>query len=403
MKGVIIKKGKVGQNVLGGEDSISAMVIFCTASISFPSALLNKATEIYNLADVTAQGITSAHGAIYRDIVEFYRMAGEGTKLWIYAIESTALGTDIEDNMTAIAGFINEAKGEIKQLGLTADAMDKSYGFTKVNGILAGVHTAIPLLQDLADECFEAGRPLQFILPAPNIDSVSSLEHWKDGDDDIYENISLVIATDKAAFTGVPLVGTLLGTVALASVNENIGKVEEFRIDNALKGKLVEPTIGLGIAAGSLTDAVLKTLTQKGYIFLINYTDYPGVYWNDDPTLAKELLDEDGNMNPASIQKGRTLNKALRLVRRHFIPKLKKNYKLTDTGKLPSAMVKLMEMDCEQAIDIMGNEISGRKVKINPNSNLLTGEKALEIEYIKIIPEGVVGVVKGNINLVNLI
>jgi hypothetical protein len=109
-------------------------------------------------------------------------------------------------------------------------------------------------------------------------------------------------------------------------------------------------------------------------------------------------------MNADSILKGRTLGKALRLARRHLLGRMKKEYALDpSTGKLPASTIKLLEKEAELAIDIMGSEISGRKVKINPDSNLLTGPRALEITKISVVPYGVVGEVTGKINLVKLI
>lgn len=409
MKGVNIQKGTTGQNTIGGEDGISALILIFDATGLIPPNIIGQKNLVRSLSDVATLGITLAnHGAMYVDIVEFYKEAGEGTKLYLYGETtnfptSTSLTSFLAVNSTKLEQFAQLALGEIKLLGFTTNNIDQAYGIIKVNALLADVHSAIPLAQAKANILTEVGRPMQIILPGAKITNTSLLEDFRDGDADIYENVSMCIASQDAN-PGSPAIGKLLGTLAKAAVNQNIGEVESFRQDNPLTASYTEPKIGLGLKVEDISDADQKIISNKGYIFLCEYPDYPGVYWSDDTTMTKPILDVNGVMNPDSIYKGRTLNKALRLARRFLITKVKKTYRLdASTGKITASMIKLLEKECEQAIDIMGNEISGREVKLNPDSNLLTGDKALEITSIKVVPYGCVAEVKGKINLVKFI
>ncbi len=240
MNAVEILKGKLGQNVLGGEDSISGLIFTYTGQQA-PSSLDNKVVyEIYTLSDIENLGITAAYDdaeamSIYRDLIEFYRMAGEGTKLYLMGTEEKYADIISGD---AIEILLNESKGAVKQLAITGYKKAQTGIF--VNGLESEVYNNISTAQSKANKAFEEGRALQIILSAIQVSDYRTLENFRDDDEDIYENISICIGGNLPDTLGTyeaPSTGTLLGTVALASVNENVGKVEKYRIDDPLLSK----------------------------------------------------------------------------------------------------------------------------------------------------------------------
>ncbi|PIE85824.1 MAG: hypothetical protein CSA05_03725 [Bacteroidia bacterium] len=94
LKGVVIKKGRIGANVLAGSDAVSGMIIPCSAPIN--GGEFGDIHEVYNMKDVENLGLTadtdkSKNENAYRHISEFYRIAGEGTKLFFVVAGSNTI------------------------------------------------------------------------------------------------------------------------------------------------------------------------------------------------------------------------------------------------------------------------------------------------------------------------
>ena len=88
-EGVIIQKGKQGFNALGANDNTSLLIIVLSGAGKLPAGVaINTLKTIYSLDDAIALGITAEVDVTnstknYRHISEFYRMAGNGAKLYI--------------------------------------------------------------------------------------------------------------------------------------------------------------------------------------------------------------------------------------------------------------------------------------------------------------------------------
>ncbi|WP_262713263.1 DUF2586 family protein [Aquimarina algiphila] len=144
----------------------------------------------------------------------------------------------------------------------------------------------------------------------------------------------------------------------------------------------------------------MQTLEDKGYIFGMTYTGLSGVRWNNDHTCTEIILDAEGNVNEHTIAYGRTLDKAIRLLRTALLPKIKTSHPVDPkTGKLPVGVIKNFEDIGDTVLGdmILRKEITDGKTTVDPDSDLVV-EKNLGTDFT-IVPYGSVGEIKGSINL----
>jgi hypothetical protein len=194
-------------------------------------------------------------------------------------------------------------------------------------------------------------------------------------------------------------VGTALGVLSKAAVNQNIGDVESFNLTDAGKGVWMAPGLSSHQKNSDVIDS-LQTLDTKGYIFGVEYEGIDGVRWNDDHTCTPIIVDADNNVNEHTIAYGRTHDKARRLLRTALLPKVKTTQPVDPkTGKVPVGVIKYFEKIGDGVFDDMKRrkEISYGKMTVDPDSDLVV---AKELRFSdEIIPYGTVGKITGTSNL----
>jgi len=423
LRGVIINKGLVGANVenLDGCSALMLNAPTIVAVVGGVTGIVQGTVYLFQkLADAEAAGITADYDStnsvrVHRHISEFFRMAGDGTKLYFMAcLETKDMAAMLDDHGHAL---IDGGKGEIRYLAVGYNPQ-VAYTPVYVNGLEEVVADAIPAAQTMADWSFDNDKPLNVLLEGRGIDGTAAAIQ------DLsaiavetvvqeYNNVSVCIGQDydyADALTGVHKemadVGTLLGTRAAIQVNWNIGEVgEEGDADNldiSDSKKLVWLTAGLSDHTKIINRGDdLQTLNDKRFIFAVSYTGVSGYRWNDDHVCASVVIDADGNMNIHTIALGATVNKLARLVRQKLLPKVKSTVPLdTETGKLPTGMVKYFEGIANEAFIEMlaAGEISGGTPKVDPDSDLLSGNKQLSVTF-NMVPTGVVGQISATINI----
>lgn len=410
LDGANIAKGKIGANALVVGDGVSGLI---AAAVATAKLALGTVKAIYNLVDAENLGITPAYDKdnnvnVYRHINEFYRIAGEGTKLYILLVaQATTLVEMCEgENDTLGKALITEGAGEIRQIALSVNPTGVT---TLLNGIPDDVFNAIPkaqLLYDWADSHF---MPCNILLEGYDFggDSAASADLRAIANVSA-PNVSVVIGQDfdyAETKTGnaqkMADVGTALGTVSAASVNQNIGDNEAFNLTDGLKKKwLVAGLSNHKTIKSQLSH--LQTLENKGYIFGAIYPPMAGVRWNNDHTCVEKIIDAEGNINEHTIAYGRTHDKARRLLRTALLPKVKTNQPVNPKdGKLPIGVIKYFENLGDTVLADMetSKEISQGKTIVDPTSDLLI-EKLLKVKF-QIVPYGNVNAISGTSNLKN--
>lgn len=407
IQGVEIRKGKIGANTITTGDGISGLII---ATPKPEGTEYGKVLELFNLTDALNLEITSLFDEyqgvhLYRHISEYFRIAGEGQKLYLMLVPGTVTMQEIcedTDNQYAKKILI-EAKGEIKQLAIGVNARTPQL---YLNGLPLEVYNSIALAQALAEWAYTFHFPCQILLEGYDYQgSAASAANLRNLSVQA-PKVSIVIGQDwnyADAFTNqaqkLADIGTALGTVAACRINQNMGENESFNLSDALRAVWLVP----GLSSHQKNKEVfsdLQTLENKGYIFGVTYTGLAGVRWNNDHTCTPIIRDAEGNVNEHTIAYGRTLDKAVRLLRIALLPEVKKSHPINPkTGLLPIGVIKNFEGIGNTVLGDMVNrkEITDGRMIVDPTSDLIIA-KLLKSAF-EISPFGVIGGIFGTINL----
>lgn len=406
INGTNIRKGTVSNAGTTSADEISGFILRGPAS---GLLALDSHATVVNLKEVEALGIDAKYDTSngvnsYRQLKEFYRTAGENTELHLMLVAGSESLSDILENKAP--SFLAASKGRIKQLAVACNPTGTD-AIVQLNGMPAEVFNAIAKAQGLANWAYDNHMPCQVFLEgyayggtassAANLRAIESLEANK---------VTVFIGQDFGYAEGLTDnakkyadVGTLLGVVAQASINENAGNNEKFNLTDVIRESWIEPSLS---SHTKNTDVFqdLQSLEDKGFVFGLEYVGMEGVRINNDHVCAPIVVDVDGNMNEHTIALGRVMDKAVRGLRSAYLPKIKTDWPVdATTGKLSPAVVASLENFGDQVFDGMveRGEISFGKTTVDPDSDLLV-EKVLNVSF-KIVPKGQIGELEGVINL----
>jgi hypothetical protein len=369
---------------------------------------------ITNVGQAEAMGITKAYDSInkirvHRHISEFFRMAGDGTKLYLVVGEPGYTMVELIEHYGQ--KIIIESKGEVSYMGVAFNPPEH-YATTYVNGLEETIHSSIQKAQELFEWSWETNRPVSIVLEGRGMNNgaatMLNLRNITIGAASLNAtHVLLCVGQDwdyaETQDTRGKLfadVGTLLGTKAFIGVNRDIGEVEALNLSNAVKG--IWLTAGLSNhQTTAQMDADLSVLDGKGYVFGVSYTGISGYRWNGDHVCAPIVVDDDGNISISTLGHAATINKASREIRKMLLLKLKSTVPVdSKTGFLPAGVRKWLENIADAAFTKMGKagEISDGKTAVDPTSQLLTGAKELKVSFV-IVPTATIGKIKGTINL----
>ena len=408
LQGVQITRGRIGANTLSVGDGVSAIIIGAPAATGLAQSMVK---HLYGIKDAEAVGIDAGFDQTnnvnaHRHISEFYREAGEGSHLYVMLVDPTKTMVEILEDTGSIYAkkVLSEAGGDVRQLAV---AVNPTGATTHLNGLPDDVYNAIAKAQGLYDWADSHYMPIQILLEGYDYaGDASTVADLRDLPNLQAHKVSVIIGQDWAyseSKTGNAQkyadVGTALGVLSKAAINQNIGDVESFNITDATKSIWMVP----GLSSHQKNSDViehLQTLDTKGYIFGVEYTGISGVRFNDDHTCTPIIMDAEHNVNEYCIAFGRTHDKARRKLRTTLLPKVK-TVQPTDkkTGKIPAGVIKYFENLADGVFGDMekAREISYGKARVNPDSDLVV---ALELELsFEIIPYGNVGKIQGTSNL----
>lgn len=406
LKGVDIQKGQLGPNRIANDDAISGIII---GAVAAENLALDVPTTVYNLYDVENLGITAAFDkannlVCFQHLYEFYQEAGNGTPLHIMLV---ARAKSMSESLEASKHLLAHARGEIRQLAIAANPATEGET-AMLNGIPADVYNAISAAQTLYGWAYENHMPCQIFLEGyaygGNASSVADLRNL---DDNLQaDKVSVVIGQNwlyAESRTGknqkYAAVGTALGVCSKAKVYENIGDNEKFNLTDSLRKRWIEPGLS-NHKTNAQSYAELQTLETKGYVFGVTYPGLAGVRWNNDHTSTPIVVDVDNSMNEFTVAYGRVADKAVRELRKAYLPKVKTTWNVdTSTGKLSKGTLVALEDIGDKVFSDMQSrgEITYGKTMVDKDSDLLV-ERILRINY-KIVPKGVIGEIKGILNL----
>lgn len=405
LSNVIINKttGNLGRRS-PSEDGISGLI--CTGVNVMAGLQYDTPYELRSINDLESLGVDAAYDSTHKVLLhyhvdEFFRMSPSGRLFILVMPQSETLtllctpGVANPLNKLLISG-----QGKIRQVGVCCNP-DGGYPTDITNGIEQDSLDAIAQAQLTADAEEAEYRPVMVLVEGRNyqgnattVSDVRALGNYK--------NVAMVIAQDKAVanleseYVTHAAIGTALGTVSAANVNECIGWVGKFPLANTAKSKFIVPALSGGqlIQNISLTD--LTTLNEKGFIFARIFPNFQGCYFNDSHTCI--VVSDDF----AYIENIRTIDKAARIIRNALLPDVNSPVLVDpDSGKLAPEVIKYFESKGDQAIRRMrqDSEISGYTVFVDPDQDVL-GLSLLEVQF-ELTPTGTARTIKATIGFKN--
>ncbi len=414
---VNIQKGVIGSNTVGTPSSISGLIVEC--SIIGSSGLgYFQHRVLKSLDDAKALGLdddydTNNNVVVFRHIKEFFRMAGEGSELHFmiaprnFGVHNMFIDTPPGSNDAPVKKLMMAAEGKIRQIAVAANPTSTATP-PYLDGIHQNVRNAITPAQQCAVWAYDNYMPVRFLIEGRAYKgNPNQLIDFRTLD---APNVAVVIGQDYDHAHSFPNpvrryadVGTALGTLSAASIEQNIGDNTAFSLTNKLLGIWVTP----GLSSHDKNSSVyneLQQLEDKGAIFGITYVGLEGVRWNGDHTCVEVILDNQGNINEHTLAYGRTIDEVVRALRSAYLPHVKTSKPVDpQTGLLPKAVVKFFD---GVGNDVFADFINQGKISAglaitDPNSDLLV-EKKLKVNF-KVVPYGTIGEITGTINLKSVV
>jgi hypothetical protein len=179
----------------------------------------------------------------------------------------------------------------------------------------------------------------------------------------------------KAEYAKRAAVGTVLGSVLVRKVHEDIGSVdieekprarrgeENYSLSDDVLGYWLSTALSDGTGFETLSEAEQNSLTAKGWMYVGGFANYPGFYLNGCPGAVSKDSDY------AYFNFNCIWNKAARIIRNTIIPRIRSKVP-TDptTGYLKSTWVSGLESLVKEALKPMvsAGNIEESDVYINP-------------------------------------
>ncbi len=385
--GVEISKAQSTGGKPAVADNTGLLVIGGAPATSSLPALTAK--RLLSVDDAVALGIDPSYDdtnniLAYHHIDEFFRVAPEGN-LYIL-LDDGNLTTDFLKSVL-------RANQDISFVGFVRNGSQPS-DFT-------GYVTAY---QQMVDDLRAEGRYVaSVIVEGDRTDSSVLIGDYPDMRAIGADNVSVVIAQDpvirniKQQYESYAAIGTVMGSIAVRKVNENIGSVDierkppaakgrqDYPLTDAAKGRWLSAVLQSGKDVNELSPNEIRALNDKGYLFVGFYNGYAGMYWNDSHTATAASSDY------AHIENNRVWAKAAVIVRQTLLPKVKSNVdKDPHTGKIAASAATELEKLAEKALGYMvaEKEASGVGVYIDPDQTLADNQP-LEVK-IKVVMNGIV-------------
>jgi Protein of unknown function (DUF2586) len=380
------------------QDGVAALVISVGRA---PDGLDLDTTAIVNtLEEAEALGISAAYDReteaggdehrVWGRVRDFYREAGPGATLYLRLVSGSVTQTAMLGSTGAAYQVLRDAGGAVR---LLAVARGTGSG-TVTNGVDGDVYTAIAAAKSLLASEATQYRYASILVEGRQFSgTISNLTDLRASDGPNANRVAVVLGADKGELEGslaidanspagsinYAAVGLALGRLAKVQVHRNLGRVR----DGEVQGVVTAAFSGGQLLSG-FTEAQLDTLNDKGFLFLRRHSGLSGYYWNDDYTCAPNE-DDFG-----SLSRGRTMDKASRIVRAQYVLNLLDNVEVdTASGTIATAVIKSYQAQAETAIEqqmVAAGELSGVRVTVDPNQNVLATDK-IETE-VQLIPTG---------------
>ena len=332
----------------------------------------------------TVLGVASMIAPMYYHISEFFRIQPKGV-LWVgvYAVPGSYTFSEI----TTMQNF---AQGAIRQMGIYSQASYSSSRLTTIQTVLENLDSDhMPISSVLLANDFKAVTDLSTLTNLQTLTAykVSSVI----GQDGAGVGFSLYKTTGKS----ITCLGATLGSVALATVSQDIAWKGKFNMSNGVELDTVAFANGDTFASKSTSE--LSFLNDLRYIFLLKNVGSTGTFFNDSHTAVSVSNDY------AYIENNRTIDKAIRGAYSSLLPEVAAPIQLNSNGTISDVTIAHLESVATPNLDQMvrDGDLSAYSVSINPTQDVLSTSKI--IIAIGLLPKGVARMIQVNIGFVTSI
>lgn len=381
-------------------DFISGLVC---GGVATDDIALGDIVELRSPLDAEGYGINAAYDTdnavlVYHRIKRFFKRNPSGTLFLMLVARGTSLTAICDKENAYLKKMLDDKNGVIKQAAVALNVEDDYEGVFN-DGIDADVLTAVTKAQALADEQWDLHRPVHVFIEGYHFNGTpTNAPDLRELDS---ENVSVVIAADPAVYllggarTYYAAVEDALGFVSLAKVNENIGWVGKFNLQDLSDDTFVTAGLSSGLSLSNYSNTDIDTLHDKGYIFPRYHSNKSGVFFTSAPTCTAISNDE------AYVENSRTLAKGARVIREGIIDDLNAPLPLNEDGTIRADVIGAMEAKAEARLSQMqkDGEISAFDVVIDPTQKPLENDEETTMVY-KLVPVGVNRAISGKISLV---
>ena len=314
----------------------------------------------------------SSINALYYHVTEFFRMNPNGT---LYV--GIPFGEATNVNVEQIETLQTYANGSIRQLGIFASGTGNLGDYQTEATALEKGHRPLSMVVAVPGKtcAFAANSSSKWV---PTYTAVSALTLSKLASTTASDafvasgrcNLSMVAGCDldgdvvemlgHYAYCG--FLGTVLGAVSRAAVNESIAWVGKFPLG------LKKPGFISGELLTSVSVANLEKINGNRYIFPRCFSGSAECYCNDSFTLDVPTSDY------GYIENERTIDKACRGVFNNLLPWLNSPIRVdAESGKMDSGFCSFLETAAGAALEDMekSGELSGYKAEVDPDQNVL--------------------------------
>lgn len=358
---------------LGRNSETDRVVCIVVGATKPADTVYNKAYELLDITTAEDLGITASTDDTNKELLhynlsEMFRLAPE-MNFHLIMVEATKTVADLvaDDSLkAAIRGIDNVnvlglsgistlvANAEVDAVTLQSLVTSFEQEYLYIDGIFVeGVGGALALAV--------ADYPDLRALSAPKI-------HYMLGQDPAVSGL-------KAEYAKRAAIGTVLGSVGVRKVHEDLGSVdieekprnrrgeENYSLSDSNLGYWLTAALSDGTGFETLSEAEQKSLTAKGWMYVGGFTNYSGYYLNGCPGAVSKDSDY-AYFNYNSIW-----NKAARIIRNTLIPRIRSKVPTdTATGYLKSTWVSGVESAVKEALRSMvsAGNIEESDVYVNP-------------------------------------
>jgi hypothetical protein len=332
--------GAIG-NVVPSPDGLLGLV--CNAKEVAQTFLHNTPYLVTSMQDVAALGIVDDvdNHIVYKTLSEFFKEAGSGTELWIYAVPRTDLLSDKfkPDGVTGVVpvkSFLDATNGKIRGL-MTCFNPDGTFTSDVVDGLESEVLELVAAAQTFAED-YTQNQYAPFFVVTEGYGFNGTHADLPDLTTMEYNRVGILLG-DTETRTGTyaskgAAIGVLGGRIAKNAVHVNIGKVR----DGALT------PLELFIVDDTADVYNVGALHAKGFITFRKHVNRSGYYFTDDPLAT--LTSDDYHY----LARRRVIDKAFRIAYDALLDFLLDDIDVNSNGSISPIYAKTMQGVVENRI-----------------------------------------------------